>query len=335
MGKSRLRSRRAMGVIAAAAVVLLGSLGRVHAQGAPADPLREFVAAAIDVRERHHDRLKTIPNVVGTAVGLTASGRPGIKVYTKSAATTGIPASLDGVEVEVEETGEFRALRRRFKRPTPIGVSTGNEGECSAGTIGARVKDSGDNVFALSNNHVYALENAAVPNSAILQPGLLDTKCNFKPENVIGTLTSFIPIVFSPSASNTVDAAIAATDVSQLRKSTPSSGYGTPRSETVEASLKQKVKKFGRTTLLTSGHVDGINATVLVEYSSGTAQFVDQIVVKSSNPFIRPGDSGSLLVTRGKNPVGLLFAGNNSGRLAIANRIDSVLNAFGVVIDGN
>ena len=49
----------------------------------------------------------------------------------------------------------------RFTRPVPIGISTGNAGECSAGTIGARVKDGSGHVFALSNNHVYALENKA------------------------------------------------------------------------------------------------------------------------------------------------------------------------------
>ena len=34
------------------------------------------------------------------------------------------------------------------------------------------------------------------------------------------------------------------------------------------------------------------------------------------------------------NPVGLLFAGNADGTMAIANPIDSVLDHFGVVIDG-
>jgi hypothetical protein len=33
--------------------------------------------------------------------------------------------------------------------------------------------------------------------------------------------------------------------------------------------------------------------------------------------------------------VGLLFAGNGNGRIAIANRIDAVLGAFSVTIDGN
>jgi hypothetical protein len=95
------------------------------------------------------------------------------------------------------------------------------------------------------------------------------------------------------------------------------------------------VQKYGRTTALTKGTVVGINATVDVGYSSGTARFVNQIVVYSSKPFIKPGDSGSLLVTYpAVNPVGLLFAGNASGQYAIANQINDVLGNFGVTIDG-
>jgi hypothetical protein len=67
----------------------------------------------------------------------------------------------------------------------------------------------------------------------------------------------------------------------------------------------------------------------------GTALFVNQIVVYGNKPFIKAGDSGSLLVTDpGRNPVGLLFAGTSSGKYAIANQIDDVLTALGVTIDG-
>ena len=72
-----------------------------------------------------------------------------------------------------------------------------------------------------------------------------------------------------------------------------------------------------------------------VGYSAGTARFVDQIIVEGSKPFIKVGDSGSLLVTDlGRDPVDLLVAGNRSGKLAIANPIDLVLVTFGVTVDG-
>ncbi|MCH8288633.1 MAG: carboxypeptidase regulatory-like domain-containing protein, partial [Candidatus Marinimicrobia bacterium] len=76
--------------------------------------------------------------------------------------------------------------------------------------------------------------------------------------------------------------------------------------------------------------------TVNVHYSSGIAKFVKQIIVESGTRFIGGGDSGSLLVTDNAdlNPVGLLFAGNSDGTMAIANRIDLVLDRFGVIVDG-
>ncbi len=97
------------------------------------------------------------------------------------------------------------------------------------------------------------------------------------------------------------------------------------------------MQKYGRTTGLTHGTVTVINATVNVGYSKGTACFRNQIVVESARGgFIKAGDSGSGLVTiSGNNPVGLLYAGNRSGKVAIANHIEDVLDAVGVSIDGN
>lgn len=316
---------------------------------------QQGLATAIAAQERHNPDLLGRAGVEGTAVGLTAEGRPAVLVFTRHEGVRGIPQQLDDVPVVVHVSGPFAALRAtqapavpaiggrplrptsRFPRPVPIGVSTGNEGQCSAGTIGARVIGGGGNVYALSNNHVYALENTADLGSQVLQPGLYDTRCVFDANNVLGTLTAFAPIVFSTSAGNTIDAAIAATTTALLGDATPTNGYGTPASTTVGAFVGQAVQKYGRTTSLTTGTVYGINATVTVGYSTGAAGFVDQIIVqKSSKPFIKAGDSGSLLVTSygNANPVGLLFAGTQSGSLAVANRIDLVLSYFVVTIDG-
>lgn len=318
-------------------------------------PTTQALQAAMAIQEQHTHLLLSLEGVVGTATGLTRDGKPAIKVFTVTPGVTGIPERLDGIPVVVEVTGEFYALQGQggggppggggggnkvdpkgtFPRPVPIGVSTGNEGSCSAGTIGARVRDAAGNVYALSNNHVYALENSAPLGSKVLQPGLFDTNCAFDENNVIGTLADFEPIVFSTDANNTIDAAIAASSTTLLANSTPSDGYGTPTSATVAASVGQNVQKYGRTSSLTKGQIIGINATVNVGYNSGTARFVDQIVVGSRKPFIKAGDSGSLLVTDpGANPVGLLYAGTVDGKTAIANRIDLVLNRFSVTVDG-
>ena len=63
---------------------------------------------------------------------------------------------------------------------------------------------------------------------------------------------------------------------------------------------------------------------------------MNQVIVQSSTPFLKAGDSGSLLVTRNTaaNPVGLLFAAGSGGKYAIANPIGPVLSQLGVTIDG-
>lgn len=320
------------------------------------------IKAAVAIHKRHTRELMAVPEVVGTATGVSEGGQPVVLVFAKKSVPAGVIAeSVEGLPVSVKVTGEIVDLRRRrrppgggggggnpgggpgtnpntaiFPLPVPIGVSTGNINECSAGTLAARVKDASGNVYALSNNHVYALENRAPIGSEVLQPGLVDTQCVLRGNNIIGTLSRFVPINFA-GGPNTVDAAIALSSTTLLGNATPPGGYGIPNSATTTATIGQAVQKYGRSTSLTHGTITGINATVTVNYgSAGNATFVNQIVVNSSGSFIQAGDSGSLLVTDDADaePVGLLFAGNNSGTMAIANRIEEVLSGLAVSIDG-
>ncbi len=330
-------------LVAVAICAVLALSGVLLAQGRGEDPLTRAIAA----QEKHTEELMAKPGVVGTAVASGQGAQPVVLVLVEGGGIPGIPENLEGVPVRLLVTGKIYALPKPggttvdptawFARPVPIGVSTGNAGQCSAGTISCRVKDAvSGTVYALSNNHVYALENSAPIGSTVLQPGLYDTSCVYDASDSIGALSNFVPIVFSTSANNTIDAAIASTTTGIVGNATPLDGYGTPKSALVTAYLNQKVQKYGRTTSLTKGQVSAVNATINIGYSSGTARFVGQIVVTGSRgPFIKPGDSGSLLVTDpDKNPVGLLFAGDSSGKYGIANQIGPVLAAFGVTIDG-
>jgi hypothetical protein len=288
------------------------------APSAAVSPSPPGFSAALAAQARYTERLLAVPGIVGTGVGLTASGRAAVKVFTRAPGIQGIPASLDGVPAEILVTGEIRAIPAvrdaadpgmvvfpddQFPRPVPIGVSTGNEGTCSAGTIAARVR-SGNKVYALSNNHVYALENLAPLGSRILQPGRYDLNCASGAHDGMGSLTRFVPVVFS-------------------RTATP-----------VTAVPGMEVQKYGKTTRLTTGRVDAINATVFVTYRTGTTRYVRQVLVAGRGPFCRAGDSGSLIVTTaGRQPVALLFAGTASG-YTFANPIGDVLAAFNVAIDG-
>lgn len=333
-----------LGLIAVLAVLfaaLMAGLVSAGAGGPPQSP--PGLDRAIEAQEAHTDALLAKPGVVGTAVGLGADGRPVVKIYIESAGVPGLPSRLDGVPVEVEVIGEIVA------QASPIGVSSGTERlivyrgflYCTVGTLGARAKD-GQNVYALSNAHVYALQGSQPSGTVqtgangdrILQPGRADMAgCGSQPEieaAVIGTLWTYVPIVFSRKANNTVDAALAMTSRDEVGTATPTpGGYGTPSSTTVEASLNLLVQKYGRTTGLTTGRVTGVNATVVVGYDKGQARFVNQVVVQGSGgAFSAGGDSGSLIVTQSGNlPVALLFAGSSSS--TIGNPIDLVLRAFG------
>ena len=339
-----------------------------EAQGSEKGILRihhPLVREAIDVLHRHRGNLMRIPEVVGTGVGIGADRLPAIKVFTTKHGVPGIPEWLESTPVQAEVTGRFYALRgqtcdttgdgvcaawERWPLPVPTGVSVGHP-DITAGTIAARVKNDTD-VFILSNNHVLANINQAALGDPILQPGTYD---GGTADDAIAHLTDFQPIAFCQvffiwvncSQTNTMDAAIAMSDPGELGVETPNGGYGAPSSilhpaygnpntigdENLAELLEEAVQKYGRTTGLTVGTVNTIHATLDVCYDANCmsiARFTDQLIVGPGN-FSAGGDSGSLVVDSQRRPVGLLFAGSDTQ--TIVNRIDLVLNRFGVTVD--
>jgi hypothetical protein len=342
--KKIFRSRVGL-VLALLGDVLLHAVPHGGQYGLKAADLRAALAAQEQVTARWID----LAGVVGTAVGMDAAGKPVVKVYLTAPGVAAFPATVAGVPVVPEVTGPIVAYgaesarasdepvdpKRGFPRPVPIGVSTGHPA-ITAGTIGARVTD-GEHVYALSNNHVLAAVNQGREGDPFLQPGVADG--GHDPDDAIGTLAEYEPIEFCQAfvcPENRIDAALALTTKDELGNATPDGGYGTPRRRTEEVKLGMTVQKYGRTTGLTVGRVTGVHATIDVGYGSASARFVDQIVI-SDGTFSNPGDSGSLVVTKGvllgdRRPVGLLFAGSNAN--TIANPIDLVLQRFGVSVDG-
>lgn len=303
--------------------------------------------AATAAKEKYVERLLSRGGIEGVGVTLTAVGKPAVAIFTLHSGVGNLPRELDGIPVVVQVSGRVsavlpKALRpqpgnspkptSRFARPVPIGVSIGNRGECSAGTLGARVKN-GQNLYVLSNNHVLALENTAPSGSDILQPGRYDTNCASSEDDVIADLSGFVPINFG--GNNTVDVAIAKIRPNAVGNATLPQGYGVPHSTTATAGVNQAVQKCGRTTGCNKGTVTAINANFNIQYSSGIARFINQVVISGKKgPFSRAGDSGSLIVTdnAAANPVALLFAGSST--ITIGNPIGLALSAMGVTIDG-
>jgi len=302
------------------------------------------VAAVARVQVQHTPAMMRVPGVFGTATGLDRNGELVIRVFIEATTDVrSIPRNLGGIPVEVEVTESFRARQAdptvKFEPPIPIGVSTGHP-EITAGTIGCRVKDAQGRTFALSNNHVFANSNAGEigallvldDGDPILQPGPYDG--GDWPEDEIGWLYDYVPIVFRRNAKNLMDAAVVYTDLIDV--ATPglpgTDSYGVPNLVTVPAQLGLQVQKYGRTTRWTYGVISDINATVTVTYGVLRAKFVNQILI-TPGTFSDGGDSGSLIVTDDgyNHPVGLLFAGNSS--YTIANPIQTVMDEFNVTID--
>jgi hypothetical protein len=332
-------ARKPTRFVVCAAAVLVGVLAQgvaAAAAGTPAAPgQRVGLAAAVAVESRHAEALLDVPGVVGVGVGVGANGRHVIRVYLARAGIEGLPAELEGVPVSRMVTGLIMARGDTVARyrPAPIGVSTGHPG-ITAGTIGARVVDASGNVYALSNNHVLAAQNAASVGDNVLQPGVFDGGTD--PADAFGTLADFEPLRFD-GTDNTMDAAIALSSTANLGASTLADGYGAPSETPVDPFVGQLVKKYGRTTSMTQGQVSEVNVTVTVCYEVvsifcvKSARFVNQIAVTPGG-FSAGGDSGSLVVTQdGNNPVGLLFAGSSTRSLV--SPIGPVLARFGITID--
>jgi len=235
----------------------------------------------------------------------------------------------------------------RQTRPISLGTSGGSvvdfaNGYCCSGTLGSLVKDNQGKLYILSNTHVLAGDTAGSKISAkgdpVNQPGYIDVNCQNRPADYVGTLEKWVRLI--PSGTTPVDAAIAKTDGTKVRSDGAILDIGTISRTPRAAFVGQKVKKSGRTSGLTRGKITAINATVTVGYENEcagapyTTTFRNQILI-TPGTFIRPGDSGSLLVediASNPRPIGLLFAGSSS--IAVANPIQAVLNALSVSMVG-
>lgn len=284
------------------------------------------MGAAKDAQEKATPGLLRQSGVIGTGLSADSRGTPVIVIYTERAGVTDLPDKIDGIPTRVHVTGRVVPYARPGGGGTlQMGTSTGNDNECASGTLGCVVIRSGNEYF-LSNNHVFARENAASNGERIDAPGRYDGKpiCAQTPQ--CGTLADYQAISFNNN--NTIDAAIAAPDPARPYTQVQSSGYD-PSSTVTSPAVGLAVKKTGRTSNLTHGTIEAINVTIRVQYTGGIATFVNQI--QTPGNFIRSGDSGSLMVTEtGENPVGLCFAGGSGG--SFANPIANVLQRFNATV---
>lgn len=320
------------------------------------------IQEAMAVQLRHTPDLMAIQDVIGTATTLDESGRPAIMVLvTTPAASTATRASfaqLEGLQVVVVETDRIVAMKGGGggvshtaiqTPPIQLGTSGGwrndlANGFCCGGTLGSLIQVGGQQRI-LSNYHVFEADivnggngTTAQTGDFIIQPGLIDVGCNANNAQNVATLvkSSLLPGSNVDASSATIISGMVSTNGAILE-------VGTLTSATIGASLNQAVKKSGRTTGLTRSSVNGLNATISVQYENEcaggvafTKTFTGQILVANKGSrFLAGGDSGSLMVqdvTTNPRAVGLLFAGSSS--IAVANPIGQVLSALGASMVG-
>ena len=295
------------------------------------------------------------PNVVGLGSGYKTRGgyttdEPALLIYViskipapKLPASRWLPPKLvvynpltgrdQEIITDVVETGPVFALSYTGRyRPAPGGVSIGHCA-ATAGTLGGCVLDrrTGE-LLILSNNHILANQNNCREGDLILQQGPLDGGTE---QDVIATLLRWVPLDFTPSGNNIVDAAVARpldhslVDLAIL-------GLGPGPSAATAAKIGMSVQKCGRTTERTTGAtITCVDASFWVDYGyAGTrrACFRDVLVIQGPERFSQPGDSGSFIVTDGADPevTGLLFAANASGTFSLANHIQHIFNLLDV-----
>ncbi len=276
-----------------------------------------------------------------------------------------IPQELNQIPTDVYAVGDLKPLLTRTERwrPAPGGVSLGHY-KITAGTLGCIVYDQETGrPLILSNNHVLANRNEARYGDPILQPGPADG--GQVGRDMIAILERFCPILFNtapatcvfanyyvemgnilakmlnsshqiqafrsnPSLSNQVDAAVARpVQESVIQNENLEIGV---IEGVIQPELNMMVRKSGRSTSLSTGIINVLDASIQVKYGpERTATFENQIV---TSPMSMGGDSGSLLVAMDSpKAVGLLFAGSELA--SIHNPIDSVLKQLKISFKGS
>lgn len=298
------------------------------------------------IKEKKEDELLALAGVTGVDIGPKLvkgkrTAETAIRIYVEKkkknvSKTQAIPSSIDGVKTDVIEA-KFELHHRLAVEELKPHADTGTYnplvggisiGPCSAvdgfvftGTLGCMVKDrTTGQMMMLSNYHVMA-EKWSVGETQC-QPSLVDTgSC---PSDVVGSL---VRSVLSEKVDGAVASITARSHQCRIHEIGSVKGKGL-------AAENMNVRKRGRTTGLTHGIVDSIDATVNVPYDDGVHTLKNQILINvdssQSSEFGLGGDSGSVVVDPNNKVVGLYFAGTGDGAIGVANPIDAALDELNV-----
>lgn len=292
---------------------------------------QENIPTIKDLKNRHSQRLMKKHNLTGIGVGIKkvngkSTGKPCLvflvkKKLSKKQISTDqlLPSSLEGVDCDVIETGEIKALALSYTtkiRPAQPGYSVGHY-LVTAGTLGCVVY-KGSTKYVLSNNHVLANENDCSVGDPIYQPGTYDGGTS---ADTIAYLDSWIPITEGVN----VDCAIG--KVTDDTLVTNIGAWGNSINSYHDPILGDTLYKSGRTTGDTFGTVTNVNTDVAVSYGAlGTVTISDCFI--TDNSMSAGGDSGSCMRFDDTTAAGLLFAGGGTTTISIY--MTNIVTALGI-----
>jgi len=223
------------------------------------------------------------------------------------------------------------------------GTSCAPTSERYSGTFGAIVrKVASQEIFVLSNNHVFSGCNHTPPGQPILAPSSSDGRADAPAPREIGRhyelveLRSGDPNFVKPCELDIAISSVTNKSILSSWQGDENQGFDTPEIVASPMSM-MRVKKFGRTTGLTFGTVEARSKRFTpIEYTSksfkGTVWFTDIWTVRADagDAFAMGGDSGSLVVSEdGFQAVGIVFAANAKGEYGWILPMPKVMSAFG------
>jgi hypothetical protein len=247
--------------------------------------------------------------------------------------TKSVSASVTVTPLENQEQQTF---------PIKLGASgvNANSQDCCSGTLGSLLQDQNGKQYILSNNHILGRVGHASAGEAIVQPGYVDTFCNFALPDTVAHFTAAPPIQTS-----NVDAAIAQVVPGAVDTHGEIIGLGGIASDgsyipapaantTVDAFVGMEVAKSGRTTGLSCGSILAVDGLIVIDLSAecgnptGISVTFDHQVI--AGDIATYGDSGSLIVeAKTARPVALLGGVSNDGTFVTANPVSDVLSELG------
>jgi len=230
-----------------------------------------------------------------------------------------VPEEIDGIATDVIEIGEVRAFeslpdpKQHYDNLFP-GVSISGEGNW-AGTFGYFYLKDGK-ILCGTNAHVVGEATEDNTGKKIYQPGLGEGNGQYE----IGKVVKDMKV----TDGSKIDFSLFKTYKDNYNFTVP--GIGKCSGVNVSVKVKDKLKKFGRTTKYTEGEVIDTSVDIKVNYGKKVLLIRDCVLISIMGA---PGDSGSAIFDEKNRIVGHLFAG--SDKVTIMCKISNIMKNFKVL----